>query len=90
MKCQPKKSVYEYCEFNEECQSSLGLVCYQNRTKCDCDDLVNNYWSNASMTCLPKGTYDALCIEDLECLDRQDLVCNLVKGKCECANNDYE
>ena len=84
--CQPKKSVYEYCEDSHECLDQLGLVCYPERQQCDCPDLENNYWSNASLRCLPKRSFHGWCTENLECLVNQGLECDLPNGKCDCVN----
>ena len=88
--CQPKKTVYNYCEDSNECRQTEGLICYPDRNQCDCSDLVNNYWSNASLTCLPKRSFHEWCTESLECLDRQNLECDLAMGRCECKNVTYE
>jgi len=39
MACQPRKTIYNYCENTGECLQRLGLQCYADRNQCDCVDL---------------------------------------------------
>ena len=90
MTCQPRKQGLKYCEASNECLANLGLVCYQNRSQCDCADMVNYYWSEAIKDCVPKRSFHEACIEDLECLYTQNLDCDIIAGQCECMNVTYK
>ena len=88
--CQPKKTVYEYCEDSYECLQTEGLVCYPDRNQCDCPDLVNNYWSNVSLSCMPKKTFNESCNQINGCFDSKGLECDMNALRCDCKNNTFK
>ncbi|KAL7672174.1 hypothetical protein ACOME3_007068 [Neoechinorhynchus agilis] len=77
--------VLKPCQFNEQCNAIIGLIC--NHGICVCPD--DKYWKqNKCLSlegALEDGSFDQKCLKPEECNQVVGLTC--IRGRCKCARH---
>ncbi|KAL7672177.1 hypothetical protein ACOME3_007071 [Neoechinorhynchus agilis] len=80
-----KGDVLKPCQFNEQCNAIIGLICHSGI--CVCPD--DKYWKqNKCLSlegALEDGSFDQKCLKPEECNQVVGLTC--IRGRCKCARH---